>query len=78
MTEDEMVGLHDRLNGHEFGWTPGVGVGQGGWQAAVHGITKSRTRLSELNWQGGKLFPSKIQFVGGPINTKFIIKTDPT
>ena len=50
MTEDEMVGLHDRLNGHEFGWTPGVGVGQGGWHAAVHGITKSRTRLSELNW----------------------------
>ena len=50
MTEDEMVGLHDRLNGHEFGWTPGVGAGQGGWHAAVHGITKSQTRLSELNW----------------------------
>ena len=26
-TEDEMVGWHHRLNGHEFGWTPGVGDG---------------------------------------------------
>ena len=30
MTEDEMVGWHHRLNGHVFGWTPGVGDGQGG------------------------------------------------
>ena len=30
MTEDEMVGWHHRLNGHGFGWTPGVGDGQGG------------------------------------------------
>ena len=29
-TEDEMVGWHHRLNGHVFGWTPGVGGGQGG------------------------------------------------
>ena len=30
MTEDEMVGWHHRLNEHGFGWTPGVGDGQGG------------------------------------------------
>ena len=30
MTEDEMVGWHHQLDGHEFGWTPGVGDGQGG------------------------------------------------
>ena len=30
MTEDEMAGWHHRLNGHGFGWTPGVGDGQGG------------------------------------------------
>ena len=30
MTEDEMVGWHHRLNGHEFEQTPGVGDGQGG------------------------------------------------
>ena len=28
-TEDEMVGWHHRLNGHGFGWTPGVGGGHG-------------------------------------------------
>ena len=27
---DEMVGWHQRLSGHVFGWTPGVGDGQGG------------------------------------------------
>ena len=25
-----MVGWHHRLNGHEFGWSPGAGDGQGG------------------------------------------------
>ena len=29
-TGDEMAGWHHRLDGHEFGWTPGVGDGQGG------------------------------------------------
>ena len=28
MTEDEMVGWHHRLNGHEFVQAPGVGDGQ--------------------------------------------------
>ena len=28
--KDEMVGWHHQLNGHGFGWTPGVGDGQGG------------------------------------------------
>ena len=30
MTEDEMVGWQHRLNGHGFGWAPGVGDIQGG------------------------------------------------
>ena len=30
MTEDEMVGWYHRLDGHVFGWTLGVGDGQGG------------------------------------------------
>jgi len=29
-TEDEMAGWHHQLDGHEFGWTPSVGDGQGG------------------------------------------------
>ena len=47
MTDDEMVGWHQRLNGHGFGWTPGVGDGQGAWRAEVHGVTKSQTGLSD-------------------------------
>ena len=53
MTEDQMVGWHHRLNGHEFEWTPGVVKDREAWHAAVHRLTKSRTRLSdgiELNW----------------------------
>ena len=29
MTDDEMVGYHHQLNGHEFEQTPGDGEGQG-------------------------------------------------
>ena len=29
MTEDEMVGWHHQLDGHEFGQAPGIGDGQG-------------------------------------------------
>ena len=53
MTEDEMVGWHHRFNGHGFGWTPGVGDGQGGLACCIHGVAKSQTWLSdwtELNW----------------------------
>ena len=43
--EDEMVGWHHRLNGHEFEQAPGGSEGQEGLRAAVHGVTKSRTQL---------------------------------
>ena len=43
MTEDKMVGWHHRLNGHGFGWTLGVGDGQGGLCVVVHGVAKSWT-----------------------------------
>ena len=43
MTENEMVGWHHRLNGHEFEHGPGDGEGQEAWCAAVHGVTKCRT-----------------------------------
>ena len=47
MTEDEVVGWYHRLNGHEFGWTLGVGIDREAWRAAVHGVAKSQTRLSD-------------------------------
>ena len=42
-----MVGWHHRLSGHEFGWTLGFGDGLGGWHAAVHGVSKSQTQMSD-------------------------------
>ena len=45
MTEDEMVGWHHHLNGHEFEQTLGDSEGQG--SLAVYGVAKSRTRLSD-------------------------------
>ena len=46
-TEDEMVGWHPWFSGHGFGWTSGVGDGQGGLASAVHDVTKSWTQLSD-------------------------------
>ena len=41
-----MVGWHQQLNGHEFEQAPGHGDrDREAWCAAVHGDTKSRTRL---------------------------------
>ena len=53
MTEDEMVGWHHWLHGHEFEPAPGVGDALGSVRAAVHRVAKSWTWLSdwtELDW----------------------------
>ena len=47
MTKDEMVVWHHQLNGHDFEQALGVGDGQGSLRAGVHGVTKSRTQLSD-------------------------------
>ena len=47
MTEDEMAGWHHRLDGHGFRSTPGVVMDREAWRAAIHGVTKSQTRLSD-------------------------------
>ena len=44
--EDEMVGWHHWLDGHEFEQTLGIGDGEA-WCAAVHGVAKSWTWLSD-------------------------------
>ena len=42
-TEDEMVGWQHPLNGHGFGWTPGVGDGQGGLACCSMGSQSDMT-----------------------------------
>jgi len=54
ITEDEMVGWHHQLNGHEFEQAPGVVMDREAWHVSIHGVTKSQTWLSywtELNMQ---------------------------
>ena len=46
MTDDEMVGWHHPLNGHEFEQAQGIVVGEA-WHAVVNGVPKSRTGLSD-------------------------------
>ena len=50
MTEDEMAGWHHRLNAHEFGWTPGVGDGQGGLVCCDSWGRKESDTTEQLNW----------------------------
>ena len=49
-TEDEMVGWHHQLNGHDFGWTPGVGDGQGVLLCCNLGGRKESDKTERLNW----------------------------
>ena len=46
-TEDEMVGWHHWLSGHEFEPAPGDSEGREAWCAAVHGVAKIWTQLSD-------------------------------
>ena len=49
-TEDEMVGWHHRLDGHEFEWTPGVGDGQGVLVCCDLWGSKESDTTEWLNW----------------------------
>ena len=51
MTEDEMVGWHHLLNGHWFGWSPGIG--DGGRPGVLRLLVSQRIGhdwATELNW----------------------------
>ena len=49
MTEDEMVGWHHRLNGHEFEQTPGGGEGQGSLACCSPWSQKESDTTEQLN-----------------------------
>ena len=48
--EDEMVGWHHWLDGHEFGWTPRAGDGQGGLTCCNSSGRKESEMTEWLNW----------------------------
>ena len=49
-TEGEMAGWHHQLNGHGFGWTLGVGDGQGGLVCCGSWGRKESDTTERLNW----------------------------
>ena len=50
ITGDDMVGWHHRHNGHGFGWTLGVGDGQGGLACCGSWGHKESDMTERLNW----------------------------
>ena len=47
MTEDEMAGWHRRLDGQGFGKLWELVMDREAWRAAIHGVAKSQTGLSD-------------------------------
>ena len=61
--EDEMVGWHLQLNGHEFEQALGVVVGQGSLACCSPWGRKSQTRMSDwnvLNWTATRMLPYEV------------------
>ena len=68
-TNDEMVGCHHRLDGHEFEQAPGVGDGQGSLVCYSPWDRKGSTRLS--NWT--ELWPTLWSMIISLITKKKLI-----
>ena len=49
MTDDEVVGWHQRLNGREFEYTPGVGDGPGSLESCSPWGCKEGDMTERLN-----------------------------
>ena len=45
-----LVGWHHQLDGHGFGWTPGVGDGQGGLACCPSWGQKESDTTERMNW----------------------------
>ena len=45
-----MVEWHHRLNGHGFGWAPGIGDGRGGLACCGSWGHKESDMTEQLNW----------------------------
>ena len=79
-TEDEMVGCHHQLNGHEFEQAPGIGDGQGGLACCILWGRKSLTlNWTELNlhFENVILFCAVRTFQQSRVESEIAIKKSP-
>ena len=53
---------HHQFNGHEFGWTPAVGDGQGGLACCGSWGHKELDTTERLNWTGGIIYARCMHF----------------
>ena len=65
-TEDETVGWHHWLNGHEFEQALGVGDGQGSLVCCSPWGHKELDTIEQLNWTDHISLFHKLQFLKGP------------
>ena len=79
-TEDEIVGWHHPLNGRGFGWTPGVGDGQGGLACCGSWGRKELDTTEQLNWTelNWLIYSIKSLFPILPIEITSIVSTSPS
>ena len=68
-TEDEMVGWHHQLSGHEFEQAPGVGDGQGSLACCSPWDHKESDTTEQLNWTD-VYFADRYKFWFGNITIK--------
>ena len=72
--QDEMVGWHHRLDEHGFGWTPGVGDGQGGlvccspWGCKESDMTEQLNQTEISLTHSSPLQLSKSHLLSSPIS----------
>ena len=75
MTEDEMIGWHHRLDGHEFEQAPGVGDGQGSlslyfwlisWNAKASYVTQEILAFFLLSLSHHGLRTTRFWSIKGP------------
>ena len=72
MTEDEMVGWHHRLNGHESEQTPGDSEGQGSLVRYSPWGRKESDKIEQLNNNQRTQNSQMIHSKGGERGTVFV------
>ena len=67
MTEDEMAGWHHWLDGRQSEWTPELVMDREAWRAAINGVAKRWTRLSDWIELNQTELKDTLGFPGGAV-----------